>query len=84
MSVPAVIAARLSGGSIYTSVAVVAWRSSIASFLWSSANGNELYPFEDYDSGLHMFERAEDIREALQYAASLATEEVHPFSISHS
>ena len=27
---------------------------------------------------------AEDIREALQYAASLASEEVHPFSISHS
>jgi len=27
---------------------------------------------------------AEDIREALQYAASLASEEVHPFSISRS
>lgn len=27
---------------------------------------------------------ADDIREALQYAASLASEEVHPFSISHS
>ena len=27
---------------------------------------------------------AEDIREALQYAASLASEEVHPFSVSHS
>ena len=27
---------------------------------------------------------AEDVREALQYAASLASEEVHPFSISHS
>ena len=27
---------------------------------------------------------AEDIREALQYAASLASEEVHPFSISGS
>lgn len=27
---------------------------------------------------------AEDIREALQYAASLANEEVHPFSITHS
>jgi uncharacterized protein (DUF433 family) len=27
---------------------------------------------------------AEDIREALQYAASLASEEVHPFSINHS
>ena len=26
----------------------------------------------------------EDIREALQYAASLANEEVHPFSISRS
>jgi uncharacterized protein (DUF433 family) len=26
---------------------------------------------------------AEDIRQALQYAASLASEEVHPFSISH-
>jgi len=26
----------------------------------------------------------EDIREALQYAASLASEEVHPFSISRS
>ena len=25
-----------------------------------------------------------DIREALQYAASLASEEVHPFSVSHS
>jgi uncharacterized protein (DUF433 family) len=28
--------------------------------------------------------QADDIREALQYAASLASEEVHPFSISHS
>jgi len=27
---------------------------------------------------------AEDIREALQYAASLANEEVHPFSATHS
>jgi len=27
---------------------------------------------------------AEDIREALQYAASLASEEVHPFSVSRS
>jgi uncharacterized protein (DUF433 family) len=27
---------------------------------------------------------AEDIREALQYAASLACEEVHPFSIGRS
>jgi uncharacterized protein (DUF433 family) len=27
---------------------------------------------------------AADIREALQYAASLASEEVHPLSISHS
>jgi uncharacterized protein (DUF433 family) len=27
---------------------------------------------------------AEDIREALQYAASLASEEVHPFSINRS
>ena len=27
---------------------------------------------------------AEDIREALQYAASLASEEVHPFSVSYS
>ncbi len=27
---------------------------------------------------------ANDIREALQYAASLASEEVHPFSVSHS
>ena len=26
----------------------------------------------------------EDIREALQYAASLASEEVHPFTIRHS
>jgi len=25
-----------------------------------------------------------DIRETLQYAASLASEEVHPFSVSHS
>jgi len=28
--------------------------------------------------------KAEDIREALQYAASLASEEVHPFSVSRS
>jgi uncharacterized protein (DUF433 family) len=28
--------------------------------------------------------QADDVREALQYAASLASEEVHPFSISHS
>jgi len=28
--------------------------------------------------------QAGDIREALQYAASLASEELHPFSISHS
>ena len=27
---------------------------------------------------------AEDIRGALQYAASLASEEVHPFTLSHS
>jgi uncharacterized protein (DUF433 family) len=27
---------------------------------------------------------AGDIREALQYAASLASEEVHPFSVTHS
>ena len=27
---------------------------------------------------------AEDVREALQYAASLASEEVHPFSINRS
>ena len=27
---------------------------------------------------------ADDIREALQYAASLASEEVHPFSVTHS
>ena len=27
---------------------------------------------------------AEDIRAALQYAASLASEEVHPFIVSHS
>ena len=28
--------------------------------------------------------QADDIREALQYAASLASEEVHPFSVTHS
>ena len=27
---------------------------------------------------------ADDVREALQYAASLASEEVHPFSVTHS
>ena len=27
---------------------------------------------------------ADDVREALQYAASLASEEVHPFSVSNS
>ena len=27
---------------------------------------------------------ADDVRESLQYAASLASEEVHPFSVSHS
>ena len=27
---------------------------------------------------------ADDVRESLQYAASLASEEVHPFSVTHS
>jgi uncharacterized protein (DUF433 family) len=27
--------------------------------------------------------QADDIREALRYAASLASEEIHPFNISH-
>jgi uncharacterized protein (DUF433 family) len=27
---------------------------------------------------------ADDVREALRYAASLASEEVHPFSVTHS